>query len=81
MAQRRRAALECLTRRREEAADALRSARVYKRSMSHKEALDIIVIGRGRHFDPGVVDAFLRCEGSFAEVADKLADHVAERAA
>ena len=61
--------------------DALRSARVYKRSMSHKEALDIIVIGRGRHFDPGVVDAFLRCEGSFAEVADKLADHVAERAA
>lgn len=61
--------------------DALRSARVYKRGMTHREALDIIVIGRGRHFDPGVVDAFLRCENGFAEIADRLADRPSEQAA
>ncbi len=56
--------------------DALRSARVYKRAMSHADAMALVVAGRGTHFDPGVVDAFLRCEATFAEIAEALADPV-----
>jgi putative two-component system response regulator len=54
--------------------DALRCARVYKRAMSHAEAREIILAGYGRHFDPGVVDAFVRCESTFEEIARALAD-------
>ena len=52
--------------------DALTCERVYKPAMSHEEAKAIIVAGRGRHFDPGVVDAFLRCEREFDEIAVAL---------
>jgi putative two-component system response regulator len=54
--------------------DALRCARVYKGAMTHAEAIGIIVAGRGAHFDPGVVDAFLRCEAIFSEIAETFAD-------
>lgn len=39
--------------------DALREKRVYKRAMTHEEALEIIKDGKGRHFDPGLADAFI----------------------
>ncbi len=39
--------------------DALISVRVYKPAMSFDEAREIITQGRGTHFDPDVVDAFL----------------------
>jgi len=52
--------------------DALTCKRVYKRAMTHEEAVGIIVEGRGKHFDPGVVDAFLRRDGDFAEIAVNL---------
>ena len=54
--------------------DALRCARIYKPAMSHARAREIIIEGRGRQFDPSVVDAFVRCEAVFAEIADSLAD-------
>jgi putative two-component system response regulator len=54
--------------------DALTCERVYKRAMTHEEAKAIIVAGRGRHFDPGVVDAFLRRERDFDEIAIALRD-------
>ena len=54
--------------------DALRCVRIYKAAMSHARAREIILEGRGRQFDPGVVDAFVRCEVHFAEIADRLAD-------
>ncbi|MDR1604410.1 MAG: response regulator [Gracilibacteraceae bacterium] len=38
--------------------DALIDDRVYRRGLSHAEAYDIILAGRGRNFDPRVVDAF-----------------------
>jgi putative two-component system response regulator len=38
--------------------DALTSARVYKKALSHDEACRIIREGRGTQFDPEVVDAF-----------------------
>jgi CHASE2 domain-containing sensor protein len=40
--------------------DALTSTRVYRPPMSHDKAVDLIVNGRGTHFDPDVVDAFLQ---------------------
>ena len=54
--------------------DALVSARVYKKAMSHDMALDIIIEERGTHFDPAVVDAFLCTEQAFKLVAIKYAD-------
>ncbi|MBT7657794.1 MAG: HD domain-containing protein [Phycisphaerae bacterium] len=39
--------------------DALTSERVYKNSIPHQEAVEIIAKEKGKHFDPMVVDAFL----------------------
>ena len=54
--------------------DALISRRVYKRAFSHQETRDIILEGRGRHFDPEVVDAFLSVESEFLAIAANFAD-------
>ncbi len=54
--------------------DALTSRRVYKDSFDHTKARDIIVEGRGSHFDPRVVDAFLEELEQFKEIAIKMAD-------
>lgn len=40
--------------------DALISQRVYKKAWSHEEALDYLKSGRGTHFDPDAVDAFIK---------------------
>jgi|GEM_PF-611145 len=48
--------------------DALTSKRVYKDAFSHEVSTSIIVEGRGSHFDPKVVDAFLRVENRFREI-------------
>jgi putative two-component system response regulator len=47
--------------------DALISTRPYKRSMSTDEAKEIIVAGRGSHFDPILIDMFLQTAEKFAE--------------
>jgi HD-GYP domain-containing protein (c-di-GMP phosphodiesterase class II) len=52
--------------------DALTSVRVYKAAMSHAEASEIICSGKGTHFDPAIVDAFVRVEDVFASVREKL---------
>ena len=54
--------------------DALRSRRPYKEAFDHAEAVDIIVQGKGSHFDPLLVEAFLALQGVFSEIATKLAD-------
>ncbi len=45
--------------------DALTSERVYKKAMSHEQATKIIRENRGTHFDPAVVDAYVRLEPQF----------------
>lgn len=45
--------------------DALTSQRVYKAPMSHEQACRIILESRGTHFDPRIVDAFLRVAKEF----------------
>lgn len=48
--------------------DALISKRVYKEAMTHEEAKRIILEGRGSHFQPEVVDAFLSVEEAILKV-------------
>ena len=40
--------------------DAAATRRLYSPSKSHDETVKLIVSGRGTHFDPAVVDAFLK---------------------
>ena len=56
--------------------DALICRRVYKTSMSHEQALQVIVEGWCKHFDPDVVDAFLALGSEFQAVATRFADSV-----
>lgn len=55
--------------------DALISRRVYKPAMPHEKALSIIAAGRGSHFDPDLVDAFLAIADEFRIIAERYADH------
>ena len=50
--------------------DALRSRRPYKEPMSHTEARSVILDGKGSHFDPDVVNAFLAAESEFEEFSN-----------
>lgn len=52
--------------------DALTTPRVYKSAFSHDVARDIILDGRGKHFDPDVVDAFLANEEEFITIKQRL---------
>jgi len=54
--------------------DALISARVYKPAWTHEQAVELIREGRGRHFDPDVVDAFLEIHEEFRAIARKFTD-------
>ena len=54
--------------------DALMTRRVYKPAFSLEETTRIICEGRGSHFDPAVVDAFLARRDEFADIAARLAD-------
>jgi putative two-component system response regulator len=58
--------------------DALISPRIYKAGMSHEQAVQIIVMGRGLHFDPAVVDAFLQSGRDFQLIAARYADSASD---
>jgi putative two-component system response regulator len=61
--------------------DALISRRVYKPPFPREKAVAIIREGRGAHFDPDVVDAFVAIEQEFATIADEYADSEEDLAA
>ena len=54
--------------------DALISKRVYKPAFSHEKAVEIIIEGKGAHFDPDIAVAFTRIAEQFREIAKKFAD-------
>ena len=54
--------------------DALISRRVYKEAMSHQQAVQIIADGKGSHFDPDMVDAFVHISDQFNAIARRFAD-------
>lgn len=58
--------------------DALSCSRVYKAPYSIEETIEIILEGRGSHFDPDVVDAFILCQEDFISVAKNMADQEAQ---
>ena len=61
--------------------DALISKRVYKEAFSHEVARNIIVQGRGTHFDPAVIDAFIALEQDFIDIARRFSDNDTEQKA
>jgi putative two-component system response regulator len=58
--------------------DALISRRAYKAPFPLEKAVEIIREGRGSHFDPDIVDAFLTRLDDFAAIAQQYADDEAE---
>jgi putative two-component system response regulator len=63
-----------------DAYDTITSRRPYKAAFDHEEAVRRIARDRGTHFDPVLVDVFLRCHRDFAEIRERLMDPVHVRA-
>jgi response regulator RpfG family c-di-GMP phosphodiesterase len=63
-----------------DAYDAITSERRYKKARSHAEAVEIVRSEAGKHFDPVLVEAFLRCHEQFDEIRASACDLVAEPA-
>jgi adenylate cyclase len=55
--------------------DAIISGRGYVQAYSHEEAVSILSAERGTHFDPDVVDAFLKAQDEFRRIAGQLVGH------
>jgi response regulator RpfG family c-di-GMP phosphodiesterase len=54
--------------------DALTSERPYKRAWRHEDALAWIIQGSGAHFDPRIVDAFVRRAAAADQIRAQFAD-------
>jgi len=54
--------------------DALTSKRAYKDAFSHEVSRDIIIKDSGKHFDPAIVDAFLRIEDEFIRIREQFSE-------
>jgi len=54
--------------------DALICRRVYKEGMPHEKAIGILIEGKGSHFDPDMVDAFLELQEEIQAIAARYAD-------
>ena len=57
--------------------DALVNKRVYKPAFSYREAKEIMLAGRGRHFDPELLDAFFEIESEVMAIADSFGQQTA----
>jgi putative two-component system response regulator len=54
--------------------DALNTKRPYKEAYPFDKCLETLERGRGSHFDPAILDAFLRCRDQVLQVGIDLAD-------
>jgi putative two-component system response regulator len=54
--------------------DELTGRRIYRAALPHEQAVEMIRVDRGVHFDPDVVDAFLAIADTFKGIAARLAD-------
>ena len=54
--------------------DALISRRCYKEAWPHEKAVQLILDGKGKHFDPDIVDVFIEMQDEFHEIANKYPD-------
>ena len=51
--------------------DAVRARALYRKCLSHDDTVEFIVSGKGTHFDPAVVDAFLSVAALFKSASDE----------
>ncbi len=58
--------------------DALTSKRPYKEAYSFEKSVEIIEAGRGSHFDPRVVDAFLASRDEILQIKERYKEEGAE---
>lgn len=61
--------------------DALISPRAYKPALTHDQATALIAEGRGAHFDPDIVDAFIARRREFAEITLRFSTQQENQAA
>jgi putative two-component system response regulator len=54
--------------------DAMTHDRVYRPAIPEAQTLDIMKAGRGRHFDPVVLDAFIETLQQFREIREQLGE-------
>ena len=54
--------------------DAVTSERPYKPAFPNEEALQLLRDGRGKHFDPRVVDVFFECLDDILAIQEKFKD-------
>jgi putative two-component system response regulator len=54
--------------------DALTSNRPYKKAFSVERSLEIMEQGRGTHFDPAVLDAFLDSMAKILEIKKQFGE-------
>jgi putative two-component system response regulator len=54
--------------------DALRSRKLYKPPFPHDKSVQVMMQGRGTHFDPEVIDAFKDLFSEFDEVGKRFVD-------
>jgi len=54
--------------------DALINKRIYKNAFTYQTAKQIILEGRGKHFEPAIVDAYIALEESFIQIAEQFAE-------
>ncbi len=54
--------------------DALINKRVYKPAFPHATAIEILIEGKGNHFDPSLVDCFLEDADEFRYIASRFSD-------
>jgi putative two-component system response regulator len=54
--------------------DALISRRVYKPAFPQEKAVGIITEGKGKHFDPDIIEAFIAILPEFQDIARRYAD-------
>jgi putative two-component system response regulator len=54
--------------------DALITKRVYKPAFPHQKAVAIVLDGKGSHFDPLIVDAFIEALPLFQKTAAQFSD-------
>ena len=53
--------------------DALTSERIYKKAYSHEDSIRYMLNERGKHFDPKLLDTFLKCEKESLSIQEKFA--------
>lgn len=61
--------------------DALSSRRVYKPPLPHEKCVEIIRNEAGKQFDPGLVDAFLKVQSRFRDIARQYSADTFQRPA